>query len=349
MKINKADFKHGKVVVRLDSPEDAWHLHKIVKSGDLIRGRAERKVKMGGAEEKGGSAKKTYWLEIETEKTYIDGESFRANGKVTEEIDDIPKGSHQSISLIPGDEATITKKQWGVAERKRLEQANEDKPFSILAVVFDREEAYIAKLTQKGFEVISHEKGNVQKKAVQEPKEGFFKELASAIQKADSSVNPSGIVLASPAFWKEYLVNELSPEVKKKTVLATVSSVGETSFSELAKRPELHDALANYRGSVEERLVEEALSAIRQDLGCYGREELSGAAANGNMKILLVSEQILLASGSSIAGEANKESAEELMENAERTGAKVSIITNDAAQKRLSAFKGIVGIKRWQA
>ena len=343
MKLLKTDFKQGIVGLRLTQREDAWHLFKLITSGDLLSGKAERKIKLGGEGEKGTVLKKTLWLEIKVEKTDLQGDELRANGTVCQDYDDIPKGSYQGISLSLHDDATLKKESWGMLDRQRLEQATQDASSDIIAVVFDREEAYYAQLTHEGFTLLVHEKGDVAKKGNEEGKGDFFKQIAATLSAIAERTRATQIIIASPSFWKEYLVKELASDVKKKSVLATVSSCDETSFHELMKRPELEQVLSRDRSAQEEKTLEDAFAAVRNDLACYGAKELEEAVAQGNLKDILVAEERFTKTSPEEKG-----ALETFLASVESVGGHIHILTQDASQKKLQPFKGVLGIKRWK-
>ena len=52
MKILHKDLKHGIIKIKADNSEDLWYLESIIEPDDLISGMTERKIKIGGADEK---------------------------------------------------------------------------------------------------------------------------------------------------------------------------------------------------------------------------------------------------------------------------------------------------------
>ena len=52
MKIFKKDLKQGFVELQTDTPEDLWYLSNIIDTGDLIRGKTIRKIKIGDANQR---------------------------------------------------------------------------------------------------------------------------------------------------------------------------------------------------------------------------------------------------------------------------------------------------------
>ena len=61
-------------------------------------------------------------------------------------------------------------------------------------------------------------KGDVAKKDVEEKKGNFYKEIITQLTAYDSKYAFTSIVLASPAFWKEYLLKELDDDKLRKKI-----------------------------------------------------------------------------------------------------------------------------------
>src|SRR5204862_287932 len=121
-----------------------------------------------------------------------------------------------------------------------IDEATKQDDRSILIVAFDREEAIFALLKNQGYEVLLELKGDVAKKDFEEKKGNFYQEILKQIQDYDSKYQFNNIIIASPAFWKEYLMKEISDDIlKKKIILATCSSIDGSTINEILKRPEL--------------------------------------------------------------------------------------------------------------
>ena len=52
MKIIHKDLKKGELKIKVDSSQDLWYLSNIIEQDDRVSGMTERKVKLGGTEEK---------------------------------------------------------------------------------------------------------------------------------------------------------------------------------------------------------------------------------------------------------------------------------------------------------
>src|SRR3989344_2264428 len=100
-----------------------------------------------------------------------------------------------------------------------------------------------------GYEFLLEMKGEVQKKASPEKvKATFYQDVVKQLEEYDKRYELNKIIVASPAFWKEYLIKLINDEkLKEKIILATCSDVGETAINEVLKRPETQEALKQDR------------------------------------------------------------------------------------------------------
>lgn len=335
MKVLFKDFKKGFVKLIVESPEDLWYLSQIIEPEDRIQGKAERKIKLGNEGEKQKIIKKTMAVEIEAEK--IDySSSLKVLGKITKGPEDIPAGSHQSITVSKGDTITITKSQWLSFQINKLEESQQPK-INILLVAFDREEAIFGNLSNSGIEVLSRKKGNVAKKDFENAGSNFYKELAKDIEEYELRLKPDQIIIASPSFWKEYLMKEIKDA--KKIIQAGCSDVSENSLKEIIKRPELKSALEKSRSSQDEKRIEELMENIAKNLAFYGINEAKEKIEIGNVKVLFVSEKFMKEKKE----KNNYKELEQLMKTAEKMGAELVII---GESQQLDGLGGIAGILR---
>jgi stalled ribosome rescue protein Dom34 len=345
MRIINQDFKNGLVRLGLTSPDDSYFCSRLISPTDVVRGRSERKIKLGSSEEKSSVIKKTVTVEIQVEKVELSGATVRILGVTTQEHEDIPKGSHQNITAQTGDDITLIKKNWSALDKNRLTQATEETGTKTLAVVFDREEAYLALLTRRGFEMFLHDKGDPEHKQYTRNGTSYFPHLSNIIGQATRDRQIERVILASPAFWKEYLLKELEPAVRSICILASVSSVDETSFQELQQKSEISEALAKNTALLDEKRLEDALCSLRADMGVYGLAELNKAIDNGNLARILVSEELLDPQKSSFD---HKTEIEALLERAESIGSAIHILTSERTWHKLGALGGILGVLRWK-
>jgi stalled ribosome rescue protein Dom34 len=188
-------------------------------------------------------------------------------------------------------------------------------------------------------------KGDVSKKDMEEKKTNFYQEIYKQLLDYDQKYSFDNIVVASPAFWKEYLLKEVKDDsLRKKMVLATCSSVDEGSIIEILKRPELKTVLDKDKATRELKLIEELLKQISKDNATYGLREVNEKISAGNVSTLLVSETLILR----MRRDKRYDILEDIMTAAEALNAEVRIISSDEAMKELDGLTGIAVLLRYK-
>ena len=262
MKLTNQDLKTGTMTLMPESVDDLWTLSQVLDAGDEVSGKTVRKIKLEG-ERKSEIIKKTIFLKLNAEKFEFDGE-LRITGKILEGPEDVARGSYHTFAVEQGTAVTVVKKRWLSFQLQRIKESTEAKPPAIILCAFDREEAVFARLTKAGHEILVKMKGDVQRKRVEtKTAKNFFDELIAQLKVYDERFKPEKIILASPAFWKDELLKSLKdPLLRKKAILATVSSADEPGIVEALKRPELQEALRQERAAKEMQLVDQLLAGI---------------------------------------------------------------------------------------
>ncbi|MBW2990448.1 mRNA surveillance protein pelota [Candidatus Woesearchaeota archaeon] len=348
MQIIKKNLRHGEVTVKINSPEDLWFLSQVINIDDSVKGRTERKLKIGKEDErKQRIARKTVFLEVKVEKVEFHkySDTLRIGGIILQGPDDVPRGSHHTFNVEPGTVITLKKEEWLGYQLEKLKEATQKLKTKILIVLMDREEALFAMLKHQGFEVLATLKGEVAKKSVETGgKKNFYAQIVEKLKEHNKRLEPHNIIIASPSFWKEYLMKEMPDELKEKITLSTCSDVKETAIQEVLQRPELFKVLESDRAAKEIGMVEDLLKAVSNDEACYGLAECKEKIQIGAVKELLVSYEFLHE-----CREKNKhKEVEQMMKLAEKMKAKVHILSTEEAEKKLVGLGGIAGILRWR-
>jgi protein pelota len=351
MKVIYSNLKKGEVKIKVENPDDYWYLSTILDNGDLVRGKTIRKIKIGEKEQRSMKiVKKPVHMAITVEKAEFSKTSslFRVSGIVAEGPEDVPRGSHHTFNIEEGTIITIVKEKWLSFQLDRLKEASSKEIAKILICVLDREEAFFALLKKYGFTLLSHLKGTVQKKDVEERITGsFYTEIIKKIDDYEKKYSLSQIIIASPAFWKEELMKELKDqELKKKIILATCSSVDKTAVNEVLKRPETREALKQARASKEANLVEELLTEIsKEGMVAYGIKETENAVNAGAAKVLLITDNLIQKS----RDKGTYEKLDQMMKTVDATKGIIHLISseNDAG-KKLDGLGGIGAILRYK-
>lgn len=345
-----SNLKKGEIKAQVTNNDDLWCLSQVIDEGDLIKGHTVRKIKLKDSEERGSEAiKKTVFISIKVEKVEFHEyqNSLRVSGKVLEAPEDIPKGSYHTFNVEQNSVITIIKEKWLKYQLARLKEAIEE-PSNALICVFDREEAYFALLKKYKYELLLELKGNVQKKNDESKvTSNFYSQIISHLKEYSDRYHLDTIILASPAFWKEYLLEELKDDsLRKKITLATCSSATINAIDEVIKRDEVKQILKKDRIAKETRLVEELFKEIAKDnLAAYGFNEVEEAVNLGAVKTLLVADSIIL----KYRQENKYNTLEKVMKRAEETGAEVVIISSEhEAGKRLIGLGGVAALLRYK-
>jgi protein pelota len=344
MKFLDKNYKKNFVRMKVENLDDLWYLTYVLEKSDTLKALTYRKIKLGGDEEDKKIIKKPVVLPITIEKVEFSkfSTSLRVAGTVLEGPEDIPVGSHHTITLEEGSEFSLEKKQFLKYQIDKLEEASQDKGGKILVVVHDREEAFFALLKKYGYEVLGSIKGHAEKKAdVKQEKDDFFLTLKNAILEYDKRYNFSSIIIASPSFWKTYM----QKLIKEKCVFATCSSVSINGINEVIRRPEVQEVLKRERFAEEMTKVETLFEEIsKSGKAEYGLKQVKKAVENGSASELLITDSFIKKKRQ----EETFEEVENLMRSVENMGGNVLIISceHEGGQK-LDGLGGIGAILRY--
>ena len=351
MKLFIKDYKRNFLRAKIENLDDLWYLTYIIEKDDVLKAVTFRKIKLGKEDERNTKIiKKPAVISIKVEKVEFAKYSniLRVSGTITEAPEDIPLGSHHTINLEENSEFSLQKLQLLRYQKEKLEEASKDTPDKILICVHDREEACLAMLKKYGYEIITEIKGNAPKKADVKIESGdFFNLLKSTIVDYDERNNYSSIVIASPGFWKEYIQKLITePELKKKIVYATCSSVGVNGINEVIRRPEVQTVLRQEKFAKEMKKVEELLTEIsKQGKSEYGLEKIKKTVETGAVSELLITDSFIQKKRQ----DDSFEDIENLMKRIESMGGEINIISSEhEGGKKLDGLGGIAALLRYK-
>jgi len=347
MKILRKDLKQGIVKLETQNNDDLWYLSQIISQNDLVKGKTERKVKFGG-EHSTKTAKKTVTLTIEVERVEFHKytNALRIMGKVAEETEDIPKGSYHTLNVDDNASLTITKQKWLSYQLDKLEESTKVR-HDVIICIFDREEVMFVALKGYGYDILSEMKGEVQKK--DDPSKissTFYQDIISKLEEYDRRIHPTKIIVASPAFWKEYLKKHIEiTKLKNKVYYASCSSVGKEAIEEILKRKEVITTIHDDRTLQEINLVDELLLSIKQEKAAYGIAEVEKMADIGAIEKLLVSDGYI----EKTQEKNNYFRVENILKRTDSIKGKVHIISSDHdGGKKLDGLGGIGAVLRYK-
>ncbi len=353
MKIIHKDLRKGEFKIRIENLDDFWYLSNIIDTGDIIKGKTTRKIKIGDSEQRKSEAvKKTVFLSIKTEKVDfgMQKDSLRVSGTVEEGTEDVPKGSHHTFNLEENSIITIVKDRWLRFQLDKISEASKETGEKIMVVVLDRDEADFALIKKYGFEMLNSIKGNVKKKRMEENLQenvNFYETVLELIKDYKKRYALSKIIIGSPGFWKdEFMKVVKEEEIKKQLIPATCSNTGVNGINEVLKRPEVKHALHEQRAAAEINAVEELLKEISKNgASAYGLKEVRIAADAGAIKTLLITDSFIRK-----AREENTYAeTEKIMKSTDTMNSEIMIISeeNDGGRK-LNGLGGIGAVLRYK-
>lgn len=350
MKLLESNFRKGSAKVKVENLDDLWYLSTLIDVGDKVSGSTLRKIKIGSEEDRNRKVvKKPVFIGLTVEKVELGklSDTLRVLGAIVEGPEDIARGEHHTFNIEENTVISIFKEKWFEFQITKLKEACADENLKILLCIFDREEAFFALMKKYGYETLSHLSGNVAKKDAPEVTgSNFYKEIIDTINSYDVRYNLSKVIIGTPSFWKEELLKNLKdPNLKKKLVLASISTVSSSAFNELLKREEVKTALHQDRVTKEISFVEELMTAISKERPCaYGKKEVESASNSGAIKLLLVSDKLIRDSRE----EGSFELISNIMNNVDSSKGDIHIISSqhDGGAK-LDGIGGIGAILRF--
>ena len=319
--------------LKLEDNDDLWYANQLIDVGDLLKAKTSRKITLGTDQ-----VRKTLTLKIEVEDKQLTGQ-LRVNGKVKEGTEDVPNEVYHAIALIPGLEFTLEKPAWTTLHKQKLTEATEARHVYLIAVV-EREEAIIAQTKVKGIEVLANLQGESEKKRMKQVvKQPFFNKLAETLNDYIVKLKPKVVIIASPAFYKE----EVAKLLQVKPILATCSGVSKRALHEVLLQPEVQKALKESRLIQETALVEEVLTAIKNESRVvYGFQQTIDA--KDAIQTILVTDKFL----EQKKDEKVLDAVQELLQHVENLRGEIHIISSKHdAGKQLDGLSGIAALLRY--
>jgi protein pelota len=347
MKILKKDIRHGEIKLLVETPEDVWYVSQLLDPGDTIKGKTPRKVKVS---EEADATKRMVFIALTVEKSDFSKttNALRASGKIIEAPEDIPHGTYHTFAIEPGSTISITKEHWYGYQLDRITEAAETKIPSIVICVFDREEAFFARMKRPMPEILAHVEGDVEKKRTGvKVKTSFYEEIIKLLEQYNQRYKLDYIILASPAFWKEDLLKVLkNEELKKKIIQATCSSVDEGAIAEVMRRDEVQTALKQERTSRELVLVEKVLGEIaKKGAVVYGITKTEEASASGAIDTLLITDNLI----QKLRQENTFQRVDSIMRSVDKQKGTVVIISSEhSGGKKIDGIGGIAALLRYK-
>ncbi|MBI4139588.1 pelota family protein [Candidatus Woesearchaeota archaeon] len=340
MKLLARDRKHNSAKLLLTVPEDFWYIHRILQEGDIVVGRASRKVLKGS-----DIVRTTFTATLSVLKSDISDNSLRISGVTCDDNNDVPKGSHQSITASIGDVLTVIK-NWGPVDESVLSDCLKSGVVPVLILIIDRDSALFALTNSGGYSVLAKLRGDVQKKYENVSFKEFFPLVVKKLEDLLKTIRVSNIVVGSPGFWKDEFSKHLPKDLKSRTVFATCSDDGVRGLLEVLKKDDLKSVLRDVRASEELSVVENFLSLIHKGgRASYGFVNVKFLAQQGAVEKIVVSTKII----SKDRAEKRRD-VEDLLSLVESFNGSIMIVSSELeGGSILDGLGGIGAFLRWKS
>jgi protein pelota len=359
LKIVKRVLKEGKIVLKIETLDDLWHLYNVVRPSDVIISRTTRRVKIGDEDSrKQDSVRKTMILKLEVEDVSFHSFSnrVRIKGKILEGPSDLINiGSYHTINIETGDTLTIVKEHWPGFLLDRLKEASKSqlRPMALIVTIEDgTAEMFLAadfgiREAVRIRTSISRKRGD--QKSYDATMKEFFIDTTLAIRSQIEQHQFGLIVIAGPGFVKDHFREHLVAAKLKDlppVVIESTNSIGVPGAKEILFRGVIAKAVTELKVETETRLIESLIEHIAKDdgLGTYGNNEVSNAVDFGAVEELLITDKKLRE-----GDDKTRRWMDALIRKTEKTRGKFHVVsTEHPAGHQLERLGGLGAILRFR-
>jgi len=341
MRVLHRDLKAGEFKVRIENPDDLWHLYNLAQPGDLVRASTYRREEAKADKirpERMEKVRVTLTVRVEKAEFQAFSDRLRLSGVIVEGPQDL--GQHHTLLLGVDDILTLIK-AWKPHELRRLDDAvaAAQKPLvSLLAI--DDEEALLAQLRQYGVRELAtiRAPGHGKMFPSGDTRPTFFEDVLRALQTSELG---EALVVLGPGFtrdaFREYL-GEKAPSLVGRVHTHGTSYAGMRGIYEALKAGIGSKVFEESRVAQETRLVERVLEGIATNAPvAYGPAQVGEAVDAGAAETLLVSDAVV-----------RDPAVEDLMRRAEAARGDVVLVSrHHEAGKKLEALGGLAALLRY--
>lgn len=348
MRIVEVDLREGIARLAIEDFEDLYYLSLFLDRGDLLYAWTTRQLKVeraGGRVERGARTRIYVGIAVEKVEFQRFSKRLRVLGRVVEAPEELhAKGRYHAVSLAPPAEVKIVKREISRAYLEMLREA-ERRSFKCLLASVGDSEAVLGILKRSGFEVLAEIESDRPREgdSLKREYEEYLARVVSALSRLERREESARVLVAAPRLLLDWLRESVSKErrLAGRVVYAEVSEGGMAGIWELVRSGRLSRLIGDLRIDYERELVERVLAELGRQRAAVGLAEASRAARARAVERLLITDSKLLEL---------KESGElpELLEDVERSGGRVVVISGDYEHgKKLEALGGIAALLRF--
>jgi len=340
-------LKTGEVRVVPETEDDLWLLQMVIGPGDVVVAKTTRDVSFGD----GRSSRIPMVLAIRVKN--VEFEPFttrlRIHGIVVEGPERFGvKGSHHTLHIDLGNELAIIKKEWSRPLLDKLEKAV-TRGLKAIVVALDYDEYSIAIVQEQGLKIIDEGSLGVPGKDAPNREEVLnskIKQLARTIIDTAQRYHISAVIIASPGFIKDLLVNTLKEQDKSIRVYKDAVSIGGRSgIYEILRRDIVREVLKDVSSIEAEKILDEFMLLLvkNPDKIAFGLKEVLEMARIGAVEKLLVLDELVRSYDIE-----ERKVVEEVLKLVDKYRGEVKIVSSRSpAGEKLRGLNGIIAILRY--
>lgn len=320
-----------------ESLDDLWHLSHLIAPGALVYATTLRTVEAPTDKVRPEKPeKRPVRLGIRAERVEFHATTTRL--RVAGPITYGPEpGAYHTFNLEPGTEVSVVR-GWSPPDFERIERAVRASTASLVHVLaLEEGEAELYRIRQYGPEFVAGVTAGSGKGDESGGRQGFYDRLAGLLGQVDGP-----LVVAGPGFVKEEFaarLRQLDPALGARTLLAETRRVGRGAVQEAIGDGVLERLAGDASLAREVTLMDEVVRRIATDGPvAYGMAETRRAVEYGAAEQVLVLDRLL-----------RDRAAQSLMEEAERLGAAVAVLSSEFEPgERLDGLGGVAAILRYR-
>ncbi|MGC8567336.1 MAG: pelota family protein [Caldisphaera sp.] len=349
MKTMKIEINNNKnqIWVVPESEEDLWIIMLNLKRGDFIYTKVLRDISLKDSKSK---ERRPIDIKLRVEKTEF--QPLTGKLRIFGIIEEGPekfgvKGKHQSAYISIGQKIIIERyPKWDDRTINKFKSSGPKGRALIVAIDYD--EYTISLITSLGVYQLENQTLNISGKDSpnrEEEIEHVLNEVNSRIINYISKEKINILVIAGPGYLKDRLAEKIKINNNKlKVIVDNVSNGGFAGINEILRRQTIINVLREFTTILAQEVLEEFMKNVvnNSDMVAYTLKDVYYAAKIGAIDKVVVIDKLLYN-----INDDERQMAEEIIENAEKTNAKIFIITEDSLiAPSIEGLGGIIAILR---
>ncbi|MEM4298255.1 MAG: mRNA surveillance protein pelota [Nitrososphaerota archaeon] len=341
--------KLGVAIVTPEDEDDLWSLRRIISKEDLLSSETTRVVKEEGAFSRPEKGERVdVFVTVRVEKVKLDSSLSRlkVSGVIVESSNEaVGRGSHHSITIVPGKKLVLKKKGWKEFHLKLLKGFSKGEGFIIVAI--DRREAGVGRIKGTHLELYPSIRSGLTGKLYPE-RAGLEAKFYSEVFELLRFVYIEGyrIFVAGPGSTKLNFARLLKEKGmgERVAVIEGVDLAGEDGVYAVIKSDQLKDFLKMSKLNRVASILEEAIRriAVNDERVALGFKEVDRASKLGAVESLIVAEAVF---GQGV----EEEALIELIDRVEQMGGSTYLVDSSTELGRqASILGGLVALLRFK-